>query len=504
MSTETTPTDPHPPLLVAEGITKRYGGVTALNGVSLTLTAGEVHCLAGENGSGKSTLIKIMSGVEVQTSGTITVDGMPRAAQNPRDAMNEGIDVIFQDLALFPNLTVAENIGITTVLAERRMVTSVRGMRARAAQIVAELGVDLDVDARVEDLSIADRQLTAICRSLAKRARVIFMDEPTTALTRREVDNLLVVVERLREAGAAIVFVSHKLDEVLAVSQRITVLRNGSVVAEGRADEFTPASISRAMTGRDLAELAPTDTVRHDETPALRVEGLGLSGVFAGVDLSVQPGEIVGLTGLLGSGRTEIAEAIMGLEPADAGTVSVGGSTRSVRGIRDALELGLGYVPGDRLSQGLFIERSISDNIVVGTIADQTRAGFLRRSMIDREVSEGIAALSIKTASADAPVSSLSGGNQQRVVLARWLSRRPAVLLLNSPTVGVDVGSKEGILEVLQERAAEGMAVVIISDDVSELASVCHRVVFVKRGRLGRTLEGAGITIAEITRELAA
>ncbi|GAA0485553.1 MAG: lipase [Microbacterium sp. SCN 70-18] len=492
------------PLLVARDIRKQYGGVIALDGVSLTLHAGEVHCLAGENGSGKSTLIKIMSGVEVQSAGTITVDGRPRAAQNPRDAMQEGIDVIFQDLALFPNLTVAENIAITSVLARRKRTVSLSAMRTRAAAIVSELGIDLDIDAYVEDLTIADRQLTAICRSLAKRARVIFMDEPTTALTRREVDNLLVVVERLRAGGAAIVFVSHKLDEVLAVSQRVTVLRNGSLVAEGDAADFTPESISRAMTGRDLAELTPTDTVRSEGRPALSVQALTLGGAFEAIDLDVHPGEILGLTGLLGSGRTEIAEAIMGLAPADSGTVTVGARTQAVRSIRDALDLGLGYVPGDRLSQGLFIERSISDNMIVGTIAEQTKAGFISRQKVDREVSEGIAGLTIKAASAQAPVSSLSGGNQQRVVLARELARRPVVLLLNSPTVGVDVGSKEGILEALQARAAEGMAIVIISDDVSELVSVCHRVVFIKRGRVGRSLTGSAITVDDITKELAA
>jgi len=493
-----------PALLEAAGIRKEYGGVTALNDVTLTLRPGEVHCLAGENGSGKSTLIKIMSGVEVQTSGSITVDGKLRTAQNPREAMLEGIDVIFQDLALFPNLTVAENIAITTVLARNKRTVSLRAMRAQARAITQELGVDLDIDAYVEDLSIADRQLTAICRSLAKRARVIFMDEPTTALTRREVDNLLTVVERLKNNGAAIVFVSHKLDEVLAVSQRITVLRNGSVVAEGDAKDFTPATISRAMTGRDLAELRPADTIQHEADPALRVRSLTRAGAFADVDLDVRPGEIVGLAGLLGSGRTEIAEAIIGIEPADSGTVEVAGNTLQVKNIHDGLRLGLGYVPGDRLSQGLFIERSISDNMIVGTINEATRFGFINKSDVEARVADGIAGLTIKAPSAAAPVSSISGGNQQRVVLARWLARHPKVLLLNSPTVGVDVGSKEGILEALQERAAQGMAIVVISDDVSELVSVCHRVVFIKRGRVGATLSDHEITAPAIEKELVA
>lgn len=493
------------PLLVAESISKRYGGVTALDGVTLRLHPGEVHCLAGENGSGKSTLIKIISGVEAPSSGTITVNGIQRTSQTPRDAMAEGIDVIFQDLALFPNLTVAENIGITSVLAERRPFVSHGAMRAQASQIIAELGVRLDVHTLVEDLTIAERQLTAICRSLAKRARVIFMDEPTTALTQREVATLLEVVENLRASGVAIVFVSHKLDEVLAISQSVTVLRNGAVVAEGGVAEFTAASISRAMTGRDLGELSPTDTVQHGVAPALQVRGLSKDHAFHGVQFAVQPGEILGLTGLLGSGRTEIAEAIMGLQPADRGTVVVEGTERRVRGIEDALVLGLGYVPGDRLSQGVFIERSITDNIVVGTITEQTgKLGFLDHGRIEKVVREGIAGMAIKAASPDAPVSSLSGGNQQRVVLARWLARNPKVLILNSPTVGVDVGSKEGILAALQAKAAEGMALLVISDDATELAAICHRVIVVQRGRLGHELTGKQITVPGITRELAA
>ncbi|KAE8765941.1 sugar ABC transporter ATP-binding protein [Georgenia thermotolerans] len=505
MNGPTTVRDERKPLLVADGISKQYGGVTALAGVTLRLHAGEVHCLAGENGSGKSTLIKIISGVEVPTTGTITVDGVARTSHTPRDAMAEGLDVIFQDLALFPNLTVAENIGITSVLAGRRGIVRHGSMRSQAKRIIAEIGVHLDVDAFVEDLTIADRQLTAICRSLAKRARVIFMDEPTTALTQREVATLLKVVENLRQSGVAVVFVSHKLDEVLAISQTITVLRNGAVVAEGDAADFTAASISRAMTGRDLGELAPTETVHASAAPALEVRGLSLAGAFDQIDFAVQPGEILGLTGLLGSGRTEIAEAIMGLDPADRGTVAVGGTERRVRSIDDALALGLGYVPGDRLSQGVFIERSIADNILVATITEQTSGlGFLDGRRMDRHVQDSIAGLAIKTASPHAPVSSLSGGNQQRVVLARWLARNPKVLILNSPTVGVDVGSKEGILELLQARAAEGMAVLVISDDATELAAVCHRIIVVHRGRLAHELAGDEITVPNIVRELAA
>jgi simple sugar transport system ATP-binding protein len=494
------------PVLVAEAITKRFGGVAALNDVTFTARAGEVHCLAGENGSGKSTLIKIIAGVTRPDTGTITVAGQAHDHLSPRRAIDLGIEVIFQDFSLFPNLTVAENIGLASVVGSRRRTVNPREVRRVAAGAVARIGARLDLDARVEDLSVADRQLTAICRALARDARIIFMDEPTTALTWREVESFFTVVEALRERGVALVFVSHKLDAVLRISQSITVLRNGEVSATGEVADFDRAAIARAMTGRDLVDMTPEGApATADAPPLLEVEGLGRDGAFEDVSFALAPGEILGVTGLLGSGRTEIAEALFGLAPADRGTVRVEGRPVRVRSMRDAMEAGIGYVPSDRLTQGAFLDQSIADNIVAGSVDLHVgRFGFLRRDEAAATVERAFEDLRIKAPSPAAPVRSLSGGNQQRVVLAKWLARAPRILLLNSPTVGVDVGSKQEILEILRERAAGGMGIVIISDDVTELLAVCQRLLFVRGGRISRTMAGAELDASSVVQELVA
>lgn len=493
------------PVVQVDSIAKHYGGVRALDGVSLTLFPGEVHCLAGENGSGKSTLIKIMSGVERPTSGVLRINGRQHPHLTPRDAVGLGIDVIFQDLALFKTLTVAENIVLPATLSQGRRLVDRRRMRKVAKEVISTLSLDLDLDARIEELSVADRQLTAICRSMARSARVVFMDEPTTALTHREVEFLFQAVAEMTSKGVSVVFVSHKLEEVRAVCQRITVLRNGKVVAEGAMADFDTARISAAMTGRELTDLVPVPAPPSDTEPLLTVEGLGLEGVFEDVSFTVKPGEVVGVTGLLGSGQTDIAEALFGLQPADRGRIEIDGEEARIRSVADALRQGIGYVPGDRLNQGLFLEQSISDNLLVGSVdSATTRAGLLDRKRVRELDSAAIASLSIKTPSAADPVSSLSGGNQQRVVIGRWLARRPRLLILNSPTVGVDVGSKAGILDILRERAQTGMAVIIISDDPTDVVAICQRVLIVRHGRLAGEIIAPNITVEAITKELAA
>lgn len=496
---------PDDPVLEVVDVAKHYGGVRALDGVSLEVCPGEVLCLAGENGSGKSTLIKLMSGVERPTSGVLRVDGQEHTHLNPRQAVRLGIDVIYQDLALFGTLTVAENIALPALLSEGRRTVGRREVRRVAAEVVGRLSLRLDLDARVEDLTVADRQLTAICRSMARSPRVVFMDEPTTALTHREVGFLFEAVGEMTRAGVAVVFVSHKLEEVRSICRRITVLRNGRVVAEGAMAEFDAARISAAMTGRELDLVSPAPFTASGATPALEVRGLTCAGLFQDVSFAIRPGEILGITGLLGSGQTEIAEAVFGLGPATGGEVRVDGEPVRVRSVQDALRVGIGYVPGDRLSQGLFRDQSISDNIAVGSVdALVGRAGLVDAARVRELDATSIRELAIKTPTAGAPVSSLSGGNQQRVVIARWLARHPRVLILNSPTVGVDVGSKAGILDVLRERAAAGMAVLIISDDPTDVVAACHRVLFVKRGRIAGEQHAPGITVESITEELAA
>jgi simple sugar transport system ATP-binding protein len=495
---------PPGPVLRAEGISKRFGGVVALDGVSFDVRPGEVHTLAGENGSGKSTLIKIVAGVETPDAGTIEVAGDRHAHLSPRHAIALGIQVIFQDFSLFPNLSVAENIAVSTYIGQRRRTIRPARLRRIAAEVVSRIGVRLELDTPVEELSVADRQLTAICRALAQEARIIFMDEPTTALTRREVQALFRVVEQLREHGVALVFVSHKLEEVLQLSERITVLRNGAVVVSGDVSEFDRSALTVAMTGRALTDTPPPDSLQEDASPLLEVQGLTSKGRFEDVSFSVRPGEILGVTGLLGSGRTEIAESLFGVVPADSGTITVEGRRVRIRSVEDAITAGIGYVPGDRLTQGVFLDQSIARNIVAGSIDRLTGpVDVLPPASAERVVERAAADIRIKMSSPEAPVRALSGGNQQRVVLAKWLVREPHVLILNSPTVGVDVGSKHEILDLLRAKAGEGIGIVVISDDVPELVAVCHRVLVVREGRIIDELAGDRLTEDEIVKELA-
>jgi simple sugar transport system ATP-binding protein len=492
-------------LLAVRNISKHFGGVQALNDVTLEVRAGDVHCLAGENGCGKSTLIKIISGAESPDTGEIEIEGEIHPRMTPVQALRAGVQVIYQDFSLFPNLTVAENIALAPLIAHGRKLVNHAGLRRRAAEVVAQLGVELDLDAHVEDLTVADRQLTAICRALAEQARVIFMDEPTTALTQREVHALFRVVNTLRQRGVAMVFVSHKLDEVLEISQHVTVMRNGRVVASGPVQDFDRTSLGRAMTGRDVRDIRDVADFDQSARPVLRVEGLGLDGAFEDVTFDLRPGEILGITGLLGSGRGEIAQALFGVAPAQRGRVEVDGAAVRIRDVDDAVAAGIGYVPSDRLTEGLFLDQSIADNVVAGSLdLHRARFGLLDRARLKRTINTFFSALRIKAASVDAPIRSLSGGNQQRVVLAKWLARGPRVLILNSPTVGVDVGSKEEILDILRREAAQGKGIVVISDDVPELVAVCHRVLVVRRGRVLDTIEGERMTEAAIVEGLSA
>jgi len=493
------------PLLEVRDVVKTFGGVTALGGVSLQLWAGEVLCLAGENGCGKSTLIKIISGAEKPDSGTVVVDGTEHTSMNPTDAIKTGIQVIYQDFSLFGNLSVAENIVLTSAVADRRRLFDRATARRSAQEVVTDLGLTLDLDARVEDLPVADKQLTAICRALVNDARVIIMDEPTTALTHTEVARLFTIVDRLRSRGVGLIFVSHKLDEVLTISQRVTILRSGRNVLTSPASELDSRTITQHMTGRELDESRHVTALAPDADPVLEVEHLTLPGAFHDVSFTLRRGEILGVTGLLGSGRTEIAESLFGVLPAQSGTVRVDGKPVRLRSIRDAVAAGLGYVPEDRLTQGLFLEQSIADNIIAGSV-DQHRSRW--RTLDARAVRQTIARLferlRIKAPTVQAPVRSLSGGNAQRVVLAKWLARHPRVLMLNGPTVGVDVGSKAEILDILRAEAAEGTGVLVISDDAPELVSCCHRVLVVRGGRVVEVLDGDDVAVDTIRTKVAA
>ena len=472
------------PLLRVDGVSKSFAGVHALHEVGLAIGAGEIVCLAGENGSGKSTLVKILAGVVAPDAGIIEVDGRTRAVWLPIDAVRAGFEVIYQDFSLFPNLTVAENIAFNGQLSEGRRLVSWRAVRRIAEQGLSMVGVAVPLNALVEELSVADKQIVAIARALVQGARLIAMDEPTTALTEREVKSLFDIVRRLKADGVAVIFISHKLSEIFAICERIIVLRNGVKVADGPASSFDVASLSNHMLGRQLDQHA----IARVSKPAgelLRVEELGRDGRFQNVSFTLHAGEVLGVTGLLGSGRTALAKALFGLAPADHGRIFIAGRPARVRSPVDAIRLGIGYVPADRLTEGLFLPQSIARNLAVSSLDRMTEAGgVLSRTRMRGLVDDWVRRLHIVTPDFGLPVSSLSGGNQQRVVLGRWLARSPRILLLNGPTVGVDVGSKADIHAIIAKLAADGMGVIVISDDIPELLAACDRILVMQSGRV--------------------
>lgn len=482
-------------LIELKNISKRFGGVRALDGVSIGIRPGEIHCLAGENGSGKSTVIKVMSGIYTPEEGEILIDGTPLSRLDPIMAVQKGVQVIYQDFSLFGNLTVAENLALNTYLLEGRSRMDWPRAREMAREVLARLDVEIDIDAEVETLPTSGKQIVAIARALLARARLIVMDEPTTALTGHEVDALFGIVRDLQKQGIAVLFVSHKMREMLEISERLTVFRNGKKVAEGAMSEFDEPAITRAMTGLELDDEPYEPEIPADAAPALEVEGLTVFGSVDDVSLTLRPGEIVGISGLIGSGRTELARALFGMENASARRFRVAGKNVIPRSVQEAISLGIAYVPEDRLSEGLFLTQSIERNMVV-SILDRLRRGlFLDRDAMRGKTEEMFAAMQIAAPSPETAVGNLSGGNAQRVMLGRWLLTGAKVLILNGPTVGVDVGSKAKIHHIIRDLAREeGVAVLMISDDVPELTGNCNRIHVMHEGRFVGAFSGAEMT----------
>ncbi len=478
-------------LVAANHITKSFGGVQALQDVSVALHEGEIRCLVGENGSGKSTFIQIIAGALRPDSGVIAIGGRQFTHLEPIEAIREGIQVIYQDFSLFPNLTVAENLALNTELERGARLVSWRRVHRIAAEAMARLGRDIDLGQTVRELSVADKQLVAIAKALLQNARVLILDEPTTALTHKEVRTLFEIVQELKHRGLAILFVGHKLQEILEISDTITVLRNGQKVAEGDASQFTPGDLIRHMTGRQLPD-RPAGTAADKGETILKVTELTRGDAFEHISFEVRSGEVVGITGLLGSGRTELARSLFGLEPADSGRIEIGGQAVRLRTVQDAIRSGVACVPEDRLTEGVFAEQSIERNIAISALSSLAgRAGWIRPASLRRAVDQWMTGLRIQAPSARMPVASLSGGNQQKVVLGRWLATDAKILILNGPTVGIDVGAKSEVHEKIRELARKGMAVLLMSDDLPELVEVCRRILVMHRGRIVKELAAA-------------
>ncbi|MGI5253394.1 sugar ABC transporter ATP-binding protein [Actinacidiphila glaucinigra] len=479
-------THPEPettPVLALEGVSKSFGAVRALRGVSLRLHAGEAHALAGENGAGKSTLIKTLAGVHRPDTGTVLLDGRPVEFHGPGDARDAGVAVIYQEPTLFPDLSVAENIFVGR--QPRRSLGRVdhKAVREAAADLFRRLGVDLDPEQPARGLSIADQQLVEIAKALSFDARVLIMDEPTAALTGSEVSRLFGVVKSLREQGAAVLFISHRLEEIFALCQRVTTLRDGAWIASEPLDGLTEDDLVRRMVGRDLDELYPKQDAEIGEV-ALSVRRLTREGVFTDVSFEVRRGEIVGLAGLVGAGRSEVARAIFGVDRRDAGEVVVDG--KPLRGGAPSLAMaaGIALVPEDRRAQGLVMDMSIERNIGLTGFPATTKGGLMSRRAERSRALDWAVRLQVKYARLADVVGTLSGGNQQKVVLAKWLATAPEVLIVDEPTRGIDVGTKAEVHRLLSRLAAEGVAVLMISSDLPEILGMADRVLVMHEGRL--------------------
>lgn len=469
-----------PAAVAVRDITKTYGKVRALDGVDLTLRRGTVHGLVGENGSGKSTLTKIIAGVVIPDSGSIEIGGDRVEHLDPRASIAHGVRVIFQDLALFPNMTVAENLVFEGEAPMLRRVSG-RAVREHARRALDALELDIDPAALLGDLSTAERQLVAIARTVSSDGRIILMDEPTAALTHDEIEQLLGTVRSLSEQGLSFIFISHKLREVASIADDVTVIRDGRVASSGPAADYDTERIASLMTGGVVENVRRATPVASDETPVVQVRGLTLRSSFHDVDLELYRGRVLGLAGLVGSGRIEIGLAIAGLVEPERGEIRLTGKVAgNLRGDRR-----LQYVPDDRLTEGLFLGWSIADNIVTNNLDEAVGDGrTLSTGKITELANRWRNRLTIKTPDVTNPALSLSGGNQQRVLLARALAPRPEVIILNNPTVGVDIGSRADIHNLIREIADEGTAVLVISDEPAELLIVCDDIVFVHRGRI--------------------
>ncbi len=491
-------------LVALRGVSKRFAGVQALRDVSLELKTGVIRCLVGENGSGKSTLVKILAGVHRPDAGDILIEGKPRSRLRPMDAVRLGIQVIYQDLSLFPNLTVEENLAMNSLLEQRRQRVDWGQVRRIATEATERISLDVDLSRPVSSLSLARRQLVAIARALLQDARLIVMDEPTAALTQQEINRLFEVVRSLKREGVSILFVTHKLNEVLDISEVVTVLRNGEKVAEGKTKDFDQSVLTEHMTGRTLREARYRFRAESSESLSLlKLDRLGRRGAYEGVSLELFPGEVVGIVGLRGSGRTALAQSLFGLEPADEGAIYVEERPVMIRNVVDAIGHRMAYVPEDRLTEGLFLEQSIERNIVVSVLDRlRDRLGLLDPGRI-RDFARGwIEALDIKTSDGRATVASLSGGHQQKTVLAKWLATEARIWILNGPTVGVDIGAKMDIHQRIRKLAERGCGLLVISDDMPEIVETCSRVLLLHRGRIVEEVGGDELDEKQLTNSM--
>lgn len=494
-------------IVTIQDMYKSFFGVVAMDGMNFSINEGEIRCLVGENGCGKSTLIKMISGFYAPDEGSLTINGTPYKRITPAESIANGIQVIYQDFSLFPNMTIAENIMMYDTVAKKRPFIHWKAMRKRAVETLERIHFQIDPDLYVSELNVAQKQMVAICRAIVQEARLLIMDEPTTALTTKEVSKLFDVVAALKAHGVSVLFVSHKLDEVLEICDSITIMRNGKNVYDSQKGDkvLSKEEIIFYMTGKRFSN-ATYDFRDPGEAPLMEVEHYTMRGAFQDVSFSLRKGEILGITGLLGCGRGELAESLFGLIPADSGSIRINGREAGIfRKVDDALAHNIAYVPEDRLTEGLHLDQSIADNAVsriIGRFAGRT--GLLDIKGLSRQKEESLSSMSVAGMKPQNPAKSLSGGNQQKIVLIKWLASNPDILILNCPTVGVDIGAKNDIHGTVRSLASEkGVGVIVISDDIYEIMQLCNRVLVMKDGKISMETDVRNTTMEQLETYLA-
>ncbi|WP_136709716.1 sugar ABC transporter ATP-binding protein [Agromyces sp. H66] len=483
MPVEIAASPPAPPALELSKVVKSFGAVVALRSGTITLEQGSIHALIGENGAGKSTLVKIIAGLYRRDAGSFRLRGEEVDFHTTAQSKAAGIAVIYQEPTLFPDLSVTENIFMGRQPTNRFGRIDRKAMRAEATEIFARLGVSMDPDRITEGLSIADQQIIEIAKAISLDARVLIMDEPTAALSGVEVERLFAVARSLRDEGRALMFISHRFDEVFALCDTVTVMRDGSYIATESIAETSVDELVRQMVGRDVAELFPKLPAEVGDD-VLVVEGLTRTGVFHDIGFTVRAGEIVGLAGLVGAGRSEVARAIFGVDPYESGSVRLGGRALPKGNPRVAMARGLALVPEDRRKQGLVLDESVSRNVTLAIRDSLATAGLLTNRAENAAAAVWASRLEVKTAALDAEAGTLSGGNQQKLVLGKWLATRPKVLIVDEPTRGIDVGTKAEVHRLLSELAQQGMAILMISSELPEVLGMADRVLVMREGYL--------------------
>lgn len=483
-------------------VNKHYGGVHALKDVDFDLNRGEIHCLIGQNGCGKSTMIKVISGViDVDEGSEVILDGKKSGKSSAKQAMNNGVRVIYQDLSLFPNLTVAENIAF-----DRHTDKSVKGVswsqiNRQAKEVIDLMHIELNLESLVEELSIADRQLVAIARALATNARILIMDEPTSSLTRKEVNVLFSIIKSLQEKGMTIMFVSHKLDEIIEIAERITVMRDGRMISTFENKDVDETNLAHLISGQQISY--QQNFVEHGEEEVLKIEKLSCGKQYQDVTFSVRKGEILGIIGLLGAGRTELASSIFGMNPPESGKILLHGKEVNFKNNRDAIASGIAYVPEDRLLQGLVLNQSVENNTIISIIQKlKNKFGMIDKKECRQITQRWIDELHIKSATPEIHASAMSGGNQQKIVISKWLSTEPEVLILDQPTNGIDIAAKNTIYELIRELSKQGMSIILISDEAAEIYYNCPRALVMHKGKIVKELDCGAITESQFSQEV--